>query len=119
MECSSFTPEKAAQFEKYYEEEYDVENPEYRAWLRINHPDDCNSAPSESSSSSGPFGIPAKSSDIGDVLVLPHAQATKPSNRKKKGINQKTICITDDEVLSDLIEQEREKELKIEEKVRK
>ena len=83
-DCSPFTPEKAAQFRKYYEEGYDVENPEYRAWLRINHPDDCNSAPSECSS--GPLGISSSShsSDISDVLVLPQAQSSKPSKRKSE-----------------------------------
>ena len=34
-----FSPEKEALFRKRYREGYDIVNPEYNAWLRINHPE--------------------------------------------------------------------------------
>ena len=46
VESPSFLPEKAALYQQRFEEGYDVNDPEYTFWLRVNHPD---ALPEESS----------------------------------------------------------------------
>ena len=47
---SIFSPEEEALYRKRYEEQYDLDDPSYVAWLKINHPEDAVSAVTGSSS---------------------------------------------------------------------
>lgn len=113
-----FSPEKEALYTKRFEENYDISDPEYTAWLKINHPEFEVSAIYSSRSSSLASSIQHSSggrsigtsdkqssgrSDLSDVLVLPQPVERKSVRRKKTGLNSnKTICITDNEVLDEL-----------------
>ena len=48
-----FSPDKVALYKKRYEEGYDLEDPGYVAWLKINHPTEVCSIATKSSSDSG------------------------------------------------------------------
>ena len=87
-----FTEEQESLYSRRYEEGYDLDDPGFVAWLKINHPDQCvsvRSAPSFSTSTPNsdmvcPTGTPPASgaSDVlSEVLVLPHPESPK---RKKK-----------------------------------
>ena len=87
-----FTKEQESLYSRRYEEGYDLDDPGFVAWLKINHPDQCvsvRSAPSFSTSTPNsdmvcPTGTPPASgaSDVlSEVLVLPHPESPK---RKKK-----------------------------------
>ena len=72
-----FSPEKEALFRKRYREGYDIVNPGYNAWLRINHPEVSSVNDSTSSSlkthcSKESCKSQATSTDLlSDILVLP------------------------------------------------
>ena len=107
--CSSpqlFSPEKEALFRKRYDEGYDIKEPEYVAWLKINHPETdvstCSTGKSPSISSSSQ----ASHSSLSEILVLP--QCPKPIKRKQ-ALNAKTVCITEDAVLEELKQKAEEK----------
>lgn len=116
-----FSAEKESLYRKRFEEGYNVSDPEYIAWLRINHPEfDVSGTFSDSSSlaSSKKHSSCAsdkQSSDLSDILVLPKPVETVKSagkERKKTGLNtNKTVCITEDGVLEKLKE---DKQLKAE-----
>ena len=62
-EVSVFSPEKQSLFQKRYEEGYDLNDPEYMVWLRINHSDEVNSASSSVSSASATLSHQSKQSN--------------------------------------------------------
>ena len=110
-----FPPEERC-FQKRFEEGYDVQDEEYIAWVRINNPEWCLSVDSSSSVSATSDGNHVKASsspgsvEQNDVLndILVHPKPKETSCRKRKaGINQKSVCLTDDDVLSK--DDEREK----------
>lgn len=114
-----FTKEQESLYSKRYEEGYDLDDPGFVAWLKINHPDKCvsvtsapsfssNSSPSGTSPSAPPSGRTSCSSDVlSEVLVLPHAEA--PKRKKKTAMNCRAVCITDNGVLQELEEKERKR----------
>ena len=72
-----FSPEKELLFQLRYEENYNVGDPEYIAWLRINHPEfNVSGSFSETSSSHSSSTGQA----LSDILVLPKA----PLKQKRK-----------------------------------
>ena len=46
-----FSPDKVELYKKYYEEGYDLDDPSYTAWLKIDHPTEVCSNTTKSSSS--------------------------------------------------------------------
>jgi hypothetical protein len=104
-----FTSEQEELFTKRFAEGYDLADPAYVAWVKINHPDktmsaspssisgNSSSAASVASPSSGPA-----SSVLSKVLVLPKPRT--PKRKRKQAINSKAVCITDSPVLQGLIE---------------
>ena len=139
-----FSPEKKELYKKWYKKGYNVDNPEYIAWLKINHPAEVNSICTVSSSSSSSVIIGSHSSKIGfqsstcssksktlsadvlaDVLILPRP-AARAKSKRKPALNRKAVCITDDEVVEELkmkqcemAEVEKEKEAKKLERIKK
>lgn len=106
-----FSPEQEALYQRRYEEHYDIQDPSYITWLKINHPKDVTSPIETSSSlSSGKRdSIKSSSSDVlSEVLVLPEPQV-KTTRKKKTVLTTKTVCITEDEVLESLRMKEIEK----------
>ena len=72
-----FSPENELLFRRRYEENYNVGDPEYIAWLRINHPEfNVSGSFSETSSSHSSSTGQA----LSDILVLPLKQ--KKSRKK-------------------------------------
>ena len=123
LESSSdalFSPEKVALFKTRFEENYDLNDPEYVAWLKIFHPEvDVSAGLSDASSLSSekPYSHSSvKSSDVSSeaadvlssILVLPKAPA-KSKSKRKPALTKYTVCITDTEVLEQLKEKEKEK----------
>lgn len=123
-----FTKEQEILYLKRYEEGYDLDDPGFVAWMKINHPEksvSVISAPSVSTGASSsdkaspssstlappPNGTAPSSSGassiLDELLVLPHPEA--PKKRKKPAINSKAVCITDSEVLQELKEKEKKK----------
>ena len=115
-----FSPETETLYRKRYEEHYDIDDPGYLAWLKINHPEADVSGGTLSSSSlascskcgsQGSTGCKAPSSSevLSEVLVLP-CEISRPKRKGKSAINSKvTVCITDDDVLEELKFREVEK----------
>ena len=120
-----FSPEKEALYRIRYEEQYDIDDPGYVAWLKINHPEaevsdmfteSSMSLVSEEQRSRSKSGCDStqsstkSSSDVlSEVLVLPRPVA-RAKGRGKPALNSKrTVCITDDEVLEELKSKEFEK----------
>ncbi len=139
-----FSPEKEALYRKRYEEQYDIDDPGFVAWLKINHPEaEVSSTFTESSTSSLVSGeqcsrsserssessskSKASSSDVlSEVLVLPRPVVRAKSSRKQALNSKRTVCITEDEVLENLklkelekAEAQKEKEAKALEKMQK
>ena len=117
-EKSLFSPDKVDLYKKRYEEGYDLNDPSYMAWLKINHPTEVCSNTAAKSSSSLASSEPSKTSQdsvdcgsgklklssndaLSQLLVLPCA-VPKSKNRCKPALNAKAVCITDDSVLEDL-----------------
>ena len=101
---SLFSPEKEALFARHYEEHYISNDVEYNAWLKINHPEACLSTCTCSDTSSEKVpkpvstGSPSPSKDLlREVFVLPEPK--KKTGKRKKGLNQQAVCITDVDVL--------------------
>ena len=72
-----FTTEQERLYERRFQEGYDVKDPSYEAWVRINHPGDansecCNSFSVQSQETlSSPKTSESSSAVLSDVLVLP------------------------------------------------
>jgi len=114
-----FSKEKEALYQRRFEEKYDIKDPEYLAWVKLNHPE-VNTSSTEGSSVSGSRNSSAKSSDVlSDILLLPEPKE-KPSRSKSKGITSaKTVCITEDKVLNELKQKEIDKRKAEEERAAK
>ena len=106
-----FTSEQEALFKRRFEEGYDLNDPAYMAWLKINHPEvalsitgsDELSLSSEKSipSSSTTASVGVSSSDVlSEVLTLPPPKP--PKTKRKTAVNSKAVCITDEEVLQEM-----------------
>ena len=134
-----FSPDKVELYKKCYEEGYDLDDPSYTAWLKINHPTEVCSNTTKSSSSlvSGELSIGSRASAdsgktklsgddaLSEILALPRPEP-KTTSKRKPAMNAKAVCITDDTVLEDLkrkeaekVEAEKEKEAKRIERERK
>ncbi len=127
-----FSREDDILFKKRYEEGYDLDDPEYNAWLKIYHPGADSSSDKLSSLVSSSVSCPLSesvslvpstesntSSVLNEILVLPQPKAKGKSRKKKEGLNSKTICITEDDVLEKLKTQMKEKEEKEQLKIEK
>ena len=107
--CSLYTAEQQKLYERRYEEGYDVQDPEYEAWLKITHPMDTRSVVSSSASVKMSNSASSCSDILHEMLVLPEPkQASK--KKKKKGLNAKCVCITEESVLDNLKAQKAAKE---------
>ena len=126
-----FPPDKEKLFAQQFEEDYDIQDEEYIAWVRINHPGRClsvssSSSSSSSSSTSGPSCVrnvvnstspPQSTQDqssesdmLSEILVLPKPRE-KSGRKRKAAVNQKAVCLTDDSVLDHLkADDEKKKE---------
>ena len=118
-----FSPDKVELYKKRYEEGYDVDDPDYLAWLKINHPTEVSSTTTKSSSSlvSGENLKDSKSSSasgkskvsssdaLSEILVIP-SPISRPMTNRKPALNAKTVVITNDSVLEDLKRKEVEKD---------
>ena len=114
-ESPPFTEEQLALFEKQYKEGYDLENPEYKVWLKITHPCSINSAASIASKSSASYiseelSETSQQSDdvLSNILVLPEPKL-QSSKRSKHALNQKAVCITEGDVLGEMKKREEDK----------
>ena len=116
-----FSPEKETLFAKRFEEQYDVfDDPEYVAWLKINHPEfnvsgTLSDISSNSTGKSGSHGAAKSNSDVAgksdvlsDILVFPKPKE-RPQRKGRKAVNHKAICITEEEVLEQFKNEQKEK----------
>ena len=93
-EPALFSPEKEVIFKKRYEEHYDLRDPEYECWLKINHPEDVSESASEiSKTSSKPTSFPKSNSSpisdaLSEILVYPKPQEKKAVSRRKPAVNK-------------------------------
>ena len=98
-----FPPEKEEPYKKWFEEGYDVRDPDYIAWVKINHPtaDICSMYAAGSLSSS--------LTDLSEILVLPQPKPRITRSTSTQSLNKKTVCITEDGVYRDLKSRAAEK----------
>ena len=123
---SPFTPEQDALYERRFQEGYDIPDPSYAAWLKINHPLSVTSEPPSESSCRSAISAPSSTSgSLTGLLQLPKPLPAAKSSREKS-LNYRAVCITDDASLGKLkareerkVELEREKEAKKLERARK
>ena len=113
-----FTPEQERLYEQRFQEGYDLKDPNYEAWVRINHPSDANSECCYSNSlsvesQSATLSSSVKASDssavLSEVLVLPKPKETVKKRKRKEALNKSAVCITDIEVLEKIKSQEAAK----------
>ena len=125
LDNTLFTQEEQKLYQKRYEEGYNIPDPSYVAWLKIYHPSIVLSAASSensslpSSASCTNFSSEPRSntSDVlSEILVLPKPKTASSRRQRRKGLNSKAVCITEDEVLQKL---KAEKEEKIENEKKK
>ena len=108
--CSLYTAEQQKLYERRYEEGYDVQDPEYEAWLKITHPMDTRSVVSSSASVKMSNSASSCSDILHEMLVLPEPKQL--SKKKKKGLNAKCVCITEESVLDNLKAQKLQRKKK-------
>ena len=127
-----FSPDKIELYKKRYEEGYDLDDPSYTVWLKINHPTEVCSDTTKSSSSlvSGELLKESRESvdsgksklssgdALSEILALPRP-VPRTKSKRKPALNAKAVCITEDMVLEGLkrkkvekAEAEKEKEAK-------
>ncbi|XP_011403833.1 PREDICTED: stress response protein NST1-like [Amphimedon queenslandica] len=116
-----FTIEKEELYGKRFQEGFDIPDPGYAAWLKINHPEIALSTTGTSTTMSSKPNSASRvdkqqvaSSDVlHQVLVLPVPQQQK--QRQREGVTTRRCCITD--MLDELKENEKrrrdEKEMKL------
>ena len=113
-----FTPEQERLYEQCFQEGYDLKDPNYEAWVRINHPSDANSECCYSNSlsvesQSATLSSSVKASDysavLSELLVLPKPKETVEKRKCKEALNKSAVCITDIEVLEKIKSQEAAK----------
>ena len=114
-----FSPEQEALYRRRFDEGYDVNDPDYIAWMRLNHPEVAVSATSSSSdqkaTSSNKLSSP--SDTLSEILAFPQPQNNP--RKRKPAKNSKAVCMTDDDVLQELLTKETEKKEAEEQKRRK
>ena len=109
-----FSPEEDQMYRTRYEEGYDLHDSRYAEWLAINHPVDAKSCTSMVTHVSDNSSTNA----LSEVLKLP--QPTSPKRKRKPGFNTgKSVSITDDSFLENLVSEEDEKKSKQLEKEKK
>ena len=91
-------PEKIALFEQRYEEGDDIDDPEYKVWLKLYHTESVCSASSGLRSSS------SNCDPLSGILFLP-----KPPDRTRRQKKSKAVCITEDSEVEEMKDKEREK----------
>jgi hypothetical protein len=120
-----FSVEQEELFSKRFKEGYDIANPDYVAWLRINHPEIALSIGSISTttcdSSQPPISNQIKSNSVSDVLseVLVLPAPREPKRKRKAGLTTKGCCLTDmlDELKLEEKKRVEEKEMKLAKKL--
>ena len=97
-----FTSEQETLYARRFEEEYDLKDPAYVAWLKINHPDvPVSITGSDDKSTSHSSSPTACSSDVlSEVLSLPRPKS--PKRKRRAAVNSKAVCITDTEILEEM-----------------
>ena len=86
-------PEQERLYERPFQEGYDVKDPSYEAWVRINYPGDADSECCNSSSvqSQGILSLPESSSAVqSEVLVLPKPKERIKKRKCKETLNEKS-----------------------------
>ena len=105
-ESPPFSTEKIELFQKRYAEGYDLDDPEYKVWLKLYHTKSVTSSGCRRNSPSSSEASPI----LSEILTLP-----KPPERKKKGTHrQAAVCITEDDVLEEMRKRQAEKSKKAE-----
>ena len=112
LDSPLFTVEQETLFAKRFEEGYDLKDPTYVAWLKLNHPEVAvsvtGSDKSSEFSSQHTASVSVSSSEVlSEVLVLPASKA--PKRKRKAALNRNAVCITDTEVLKEMKAKEAEK----------
>ena len=117
----SFTPEQHKLYQTRYNEGFDLPDPDYKVWLAIYHPKTPSSAAGSlithaSGDSLELATLDANSDALSEVLSLPEPTA-RTKRKRKPGLNNKAITLTDDDVLfsiekkkADKIQKQKEKE---------
>ena len=120
-----FTPEQDALYERRFQEGYDIPDPSYAAWLKINHPLSLTLLSHRRRSATRISASSRTSGSLNGLLKLPELLPAAKSSREKS-LNYRAVCITDDDSLGKLkarkerkVELEQEKEAKKLESARK
>ena len=119
-----FSPELEKLYQKRFEERYDLQDPGYIAWLKINHPElntsgsvTLSDTSSEKLSLTSSSNKAPESDTLSEVLVLPEP---RKAGRRRRGVNSKAVCVTELEFIEDIKSKEEKKkadeELKFERK---
>ena len=85
-------------FEQHYEEGYNIDDPEYKVWLKLYHTESVFSV------ASGLRSFSSNSDPLSDILSLP-----KPPDRTRRQEKSMAVCITEDSVVEEMKDKEREK----------
>ena len=103
-----FSAEVEKLYQKRFDEKYDLNDPGYVAWLKINHPELSTTGSIQSDSSPSLTSTKTPDSDaLSDILVLPEPK----KGRGRRGVNSKAICLTEVEFLKEMkAKQEKKKE---------
>ena len=112
----TFSDEQSALYEKRLREGYNVHDPQYELWVKVNHPgsSDADSMKTHISKSVSTVS----SDDLGEILKYPEAKVT--SKLKKLEVNSTSaVCLSDSPVVWQLKEKEQQKRHSAEEKARK
>ena len=80
-------PEKERLYERRFLEGYDVKDPSYESWIRINHPGDANTECCNSSSvhSQGILSLPESSSAVLSEVYQSQKKVLKRGSAKRLG----------------------------------
>ena len=115
---SIFTTEEETLYARRYKEGYDLLDPGYTAWLKINHPEvsSANLPTSQTSSADSSIPKPVTAPNFLDELLALPEPKKKAKTKRKPAVNSKAVCISDEEVLEEIkaaeskkLEVEREK----------
>lgn len=122
--CGSplFSIEQQELYEKRHQEGCDINDPDYMAWLKINHPCSISSthgACSESlSSCASATKQSSESSILDDILSLPKP-VVKTTKKRKPAINHKAVVLTEGDVVHDLKAEEEDRRIQAAEQVQR
>ena len=90
----------------------------YELWVDICHPSARNSLDIGATQREPSVCTLPSTCDLSDILVLPEKRSHS-AKRKKSAVNNSTVCLTDQNVLCQLKEEEKKKEKAKIERVRK